>query len=1187
MEEPATKDVMDEVDSGEEEFDAGQSVDRFSTLAWEVSCNPELDSMNEVTIFNGKFGGKSVSFYNRYVSIECTHHSYVKVKKESIGKDAVSELQQLLELRKFHQEQSDKQSMHFAHLFGCFLDQPSQSYILVFDSCYEHLSERLSYPMHEELRHSVCRDICRGMSFLHTFNPQILHGAVVPHSIVLNQWGYAKLAGLSRAYFFRRKWRRLCRKQKDAYTALDMLFMSPELVKSKAIDEKHDIFCFAVSVMYILTGSTPNPKGKIGTEETTRRDENIDVLTRRCPQYLEIVKKCLQKRPKDRPTAQEVLVALLNIQKLDAQLSSLHSSGKFSRQSSGSDKWLPGMTLHTLPPDKRDELSPLQYPPSGGGNLVDAIFVRPFEPPPPIPDTASVEQCVKLKFTGALVKFNESGFIPGRDYNKQKINGSFHLISLNSEDMLGESRKTSLDSNISELFIMHELNRDNLPQNMMKMYNTLSKPGGVHRNVSSILGAVVDRDPKESATVTRIFEEFTDNCLTEYLEHPNYRPASFNVVVKWMYQLFDALEYAHGHGLVHGRLYGNCVRISGPSCELKISFLMDNDSYTDVTDIKYLYRSPEYFKNHAHTHSSDVWMAACNVVLMVTRRHPLRKKLTKSDVESKIEAMQNSPDKGVFYEFVHGDILKEELHSYQWKGLESLFKAVFLCEYSKRPSAKNVLDQYLHCCSDKSEPKLLLSVQPDLPVPFTTVMEETAYCCCWSAADSTHMHLDKRLIKKMAGLGIAVKIDLLYIICGGIHHKEGKNTGPAVFFNSPVMFEVGTNVRVQIPLYGTRSTSPPLTPEAGHPPLLGNISSKSEEDQSVRRISQEQKVSQLMRSRYHSYSHQFNDGDSSASCCKILPFVGEYSSSDNLYMFKRDYLVKFSDSDPSRLLVHVSRTMFLQPVCLCSGHRQEDCPVYSYEVRGYWSKDAVRELDKEIEGEAYIVVVIKSSSWEKILDDQFPSDEWLSTKEVIHTQHWEKIDVNFDSKNLTKQSSIRRSDVDDINDKPLELHEKVEQREYPARVGFTFNSQLSSTIKVTIPGCEERDCISLKISVGSDTPFPTRWEKLPSPSVRENEYSLDSKPSERHLLKHVIEPLGIERAKFCIYLGLKLNRVEVAKQAGNSDTDYLNVMKPWLNGKLAPTFVPTWDSVVKALKETGQVRYAEKLEADIIKKNLS
>ena len=103
---------------------------------------------------------------------------------------------------------------------------------------------------------------------------------------------------------------------------------------------------------------------------------------------------------------------------------------------------------------------------------------------------------------------------------------------------------------------------------------------------------------------------------------------------------------------------------------------------------------------------------------------------------------------------------------------------------------------------------------------------------------------------------------------------------------------------------------------------------------------------------------------------------------------------------------------------------------------------------------------------------------------------------------------IRRSDVDDINDKPLELHEKVEQREYPARVGFTFNSQLSSTIKVTIPGCEERDCISLKISVGSDTPFPTRWEKLPSPSVRENEYSL-----------------GASVCRFTVHLSLSMTQI--------------------------------------------------------------
>ena len=223
----------------------------------------------------------------------------------------------------------------------------------------------------------------------------------------------------------------------------------------------------------------------------------------------------------------------------------------------------------------------------------------------------------------------------------------------------------------------------------------------------------------------------------------------------------------------------------------------------------------------------------------------------------------------------------------------------------------------------------------------------------------------------MATTGVAVKVQVNYILYGAIHSKGGRTVGPAALFYSPVNFECGESVRLLIPTFGTKSSSESSSEPIATKSPIRTSRSFQERSGSISEKSWTRSYSTPESSRVPRHSSTSTSPTSSSSVvhgCEIKPFVGEYSVKDDLYIFRESPGVSFSSCDPSRMLVHVCSSIFLQPMCLCAGHKNasESCPVYLYEVRGYRPKDPLGELEGETGGQVCIVVFIKSPSWESV-----------------------------------------------------------------------------------------------------------------------------------------------------------------------------------------------------------------------------
>ena len=150
----------------------------------------------------------------------------------------------------------------------------------------------------------LCLDVAKGLHFLHTQNPPVVHRDLSARNILLDESGRAKIGDLGEsrlktAAYFRTK-------QPGAVP-----YMPPEALDADACyDEKIDIFSFGVLMLEIATQQSPNPGlQNIGSnQEKERRQKVLACLPAKHP-LERLILRCLNNAP-ERPTAAEVLKEL-------------------------------------------------------------------------------------------------------------------------------------------------------------------------------------------------------------------------------------------------------------------------------------------------------------------------------------------------------------------------------------------------------------------------------------------------------------------------------------------------------------------------------------------------------------------------------------------------------------------------------------------------------------------------------------------------------------------------------------------------------------------------------------------------------------------------------------------------------------------------------------------------------------
>uniref|UniRef100_H3GIU1 Protein kinase domain-containing protein n=1 Tax=Phytophthora ramorum TaxID=164328 RepID=H3GIU1_PHYRM len=193
---------------------------------------------------------------------------------------------------------------------------------------YKMKGERLSWESHKA---TIALHIAEALSYLHGLKPMIIHRDLKSKNVLLNMYLEAKLSdfGISRMRY-------LVETHMTAGVGTSF-WIAPEVLLGRDYDEAADIYSFGVVLSEIDTDDYPywndenkSNRGKIQEAEIlslVAAGELRPDFSGDCPKaILDLADCCLQKNPRDRPTASQIVVILEHmIHASERSSSSLHS----------------------------------------------------------------------------------------------------------------------------------------------------------------------------------------------------------------------------------------------------------------------------------------------------------------------------------------------------------------------------------------------------------------------------------------------------------------------------------------------------------------------------------------------------------------------------------------------------------------------------------------------------------------------------------------------------------------------------------------------------------------------------------------------------------------------------------------------------------------------------------------------
>ena len=185
------------------------------------------------------------------------------------------------------------------------------------------------------IRCSVLQDTARGVAFLHSQKPPIIHRDLSARNILLNSAMTAKIADLGMARMVPATARAAMTKVPGA-----LVYMPPEALDDESRhDTSIDVFAIGVLTVFVLAGEFPHNlkaptytdrvKGLVARSELERREVYTEKIHTTFPTdhpLIQLVVSCLENDPKSRPSIDRVLELLC--QALTGLGHTLHSRSK-------------------------------------------------------------------------------------------------------------------------------------------------------------------------------------------------------------------------------------------------------------------------------------------------------------------------------------------------------------------------------------------------------------------------------------------------------------------------------------------------------------------------------------------------------------------------------------------------------------------------------------------------------------------------------------------------------------------------------------------------------------------------------------------------------------------------------------------------------------------------------------------
>ncbi|XP_047330565.1 probable serine/threonine-protein kinase SIS8 [Impatiens glandulifera] len=173
------------------------------------------------------------------------------------------------------------------------------------------LIHRPNNQLDERRRLRMALDAARGMNYLHTSTPVIVHRDLKSPNLLVDKNWVLKVCdfGLSKM-----KHSTFLSSRSTAGTAE---WMAPEVLRNEPSNEKCDVFSFGVILWELCTMRQPwggmNPMQVVGAVGFQHR--RLDIPDDTDPAIADIIRKCWQTDPKLRPSFSEIMAALKPLQK--------------------------------------------------------------------------------------------------------------------------------------------------------------------------------------------------------------------------------------------------------------------------------------------------------------------------------------------------------------------------------------------------------------------------------------------------------------------------------------------------------------------------------------------------------------------------------------------------------------------------------------------------------------------------------------------------------------------------------------------------------------------------------------------------------------------------------------------------------------------------------------------------------
>ena len=171
---------------------------------------------------------------------------------------------------------------------------------------------------------SILDEVCLGLRYLHSRNPQIVHRDLTPNNILLGRSLEAKITDLGVAKVM----------QVDNKSSMTKIpgtpdFMPPEaLTKRPVYGPPLDVFSYGGVVLNVITQKWPEPTDKMQlnaneqwelVSEVTRRQSYLNILHGRAVDLQPLVVSCLDDNPKKRPPIMQIYTEIKRVKDVCSQ----------------------------------------------------------------------------------------------------------------------------------------------------------------------------------------------------------------------------------------------------------------------------------------------------------------------------------------------------------------------------------------------------------------------------------------------------------------------------------------------------------------------------------------------------------------------------------------------------------------------------------------------------------------------------------------------------------------------------------------------------------------------------------------------------------------------------------------------------------------------------------------------------